>query len=268
MNPAEALRRVPRENFIPDLIWVRRDDGWAVPLRRADDPERWLEMVRDGDSITTQVDDGATEKGTWPTSSASALHIVTTMLETLKVEPGVKVLEIGAGTGYNAALLAELAGPSNVTTIEIDPDVAEQARAALARSGYGVKVVTGDGTHGHADGAPYDRVIATAAVYELPYTWVEQTRPGGFILAPWGPTVHPDEPLALLRVSEGGTAEGRFTCPGWFMPMRGQRVAQQVRHETRETWEKQGKPALSRFGITVTNHGTRIWLDSPDNPIG
>ncbi len=184
MNVDELLRRVPREAFVPDVIWVRRDDGSAVPLRRADDPDRWLALVRSDDSIITQVDDGATERGVWPTSSASAPHIVATMLEALDVEPGMKVLEIGTGTSYNAALLAELVGPQNVTSVEIDPGLAEQARAALARAGCHVQVVTGDGTHGHAANAPYDRVIATAAACRLPYAWVRQTRPGGRILAP------------------------------------------------------------------------------------
>ncbi|MFG2251003.1 hypothetical protein [Spirillospora sp. NPDC048823] len=103
MNVDELLRRVPREAFVPDVVWVRRDDGWAVPLRRADDPDRWLELVRSDDSIITQVDDGATERGIWPTSSASAPHIVATMLETLDVQPGMKVLEIGTGVRHEVA---------------------------------------------------------------------------------------------------------------------------------------------------------------------
>lgn len=66
MKIEDLLRRVPREAFVPDVVWVRRDDGWAVPLRRADDPDRWLELVRSDDSIITQVDDGATELGASP----------------------------------------------------------------------------------------------------------------------------------------------------------------------------------------------------------
>jgi protein-L-isoaspartate(D-aspartate) O-methyltransferase len=267
MRIEELLLRMPREAFVPDVIWVRRDDGWAVPLRRADDPDRWLEMVRSDDSIITQVDDGATERGTWPTSSASAPHIVVTMLETLDVAPGMKILEVGTGTGYNAALLAELVGPENVTSVEIDPGLAEQARAALARAGRHVRVVTGDGAHGHPANAPYDRVIATAAVCRLPYAWVRQTRPGGLILAPWGPTFHPDDPLAVLTVRDDGTAEGRFACPAWFMPMRDQRMPQDVRHRTRERWKAMGEPAVSRFGLTVTAMTQHLWLDHPDNEV-
>ena len=267
MKFEELLRKVPREAFVPEVIWVRRDDGWAVPLRRSDDPDRWLELVRSDDSIITQIDDGATEKGVWPTSSASAPHIVVTMLETLDVAPGMKVLEIGTGTGYNAALLAELVGPENVTSVEIDPVLAEQARTALKRAGCPVQVVTGDGTRGHAENAPYDRVIATAAACQLPYAWVLQTRPGGLIVAPWGPTFHPDDPLAVLTVGQDGTAEGRFTCPSWFMPLRDQRMPQDVRHRTRKRWAEMGEPVVTRFGLTVTATTQRIWLDRPDNLI-
>lgn len=268
MSPADALQRVPRAAFIPEVVWVRRDDGWAVPLRRADDPDRWMELVMSGESVITQVDDGVTEKGVWPTSSASAPHIVAAMLDALDVEAGLKVLEVGTATGYNAALLAELAGPSNVTTIEIDPGLAAHARAALHEAGYPLQVVTGDGTGGYADNAPYDRVLATAAVCELPYAWVRQTRPGGLIVAPWGPTVHPDEPLAVLEVGDNGVAEGRFTVPAWFMPMRGQRVPQDVRGRTRAMWVELGRPDAARFGLTVTHAGQRVWLDTPDRPIG
>jgi protein-L-isoaspartate(D-aspartate) O-methyltransferase len=263
MIPDELLNKVPRQLFIPDVIWIRRDDGWAVPLDRRDDPDRWMEEVTSADSVVTQVDDGATEKGTWPTSSCSAPSIVRAMLELLDVHPGMRVLEIGTGTGWNAALLAELAGPENVTTVEIDPRLAEQATSHLDSAGYTVRVVAGDGEDGWRPNAPYDRIIATAAVCELPYTWVEQSRPGALILAPWGPTFHPDEPLALLTVRDDGTAEGRFLRPAWFMPLRSQRVSQATRQATQERWEKAGRPGVDRFGITVTPDGQRIWLDEP-----
>lgn len=267
MNVDELLRRVPREAFVPDVIWVRQDDGLAVPLRRADDPDRWLKLVRSDDSVITQVDDGATERGIWPTSSASAPHIVATMLEALDVQPGMKVLGIGTGTGYNAALLAELAGPQNVTSVEIDPVLAEQARTALARAGCHVQVVTGDGTHGHAANAPYDRVIATAAACRLPYAWVRQTRPGGRILAPWGADVPPRRSTGGPHRRGGRDGRRAVTCPAWFMPLRDQRMPQDVRPRTRKRWEEMGEPAVSRFGLTVTATTQHIWLNRPDNPV-
>jgi protein-L-isoaspartate(D-aspartate) O-methyltransferase len=97
------------------------------------------------------------------TSSASCPDIVAAMLDAGRVEAGMRVLEIGTGTGYTAALLAQRLGARNVTTIEIDSDLAARARAALDSAGYGdVTVITGDGSRGYPDRAPYDRVLSTA----------------------------------------------------------------------------------------------------------
>ncbi|WP_242614157.1 rRNA adenine N-6-methyltransferase family protein [Actinomadura roseirufa] len=238
------------------------------PLHRAEDPEGWRAEVESNRSVVTQVDDGATERGKWPTSSSSAPHIMALMLDQLDLRSGMCVLEIGTGTGYNAALLAELTGAENVTTVEVDVSLADHAKGALDSAGYPVTVVTGDGMKGYRHNAPYDRIIATAAVRELPYAWVEQTRPGGLILAPWVATFHPDEPLAKLTVTADGRAEGRFGAPAWFMPMRSHRLQQETIRDTDERWAASGKPEASRYGITVTPEGQRIWLDTPDNPIG
>jgi protein-L-isoaspartate(D-aspartate) O-methyltransferase len=108
------------------------------------------------------------------------------MLAALDAEPGMRGLEIGTGTGYNAALLAHRLGAQTITSVEIDPALAEHARRALTAIGYLVTVITGDGALGYSPGAPYDRIISTAAVREVPYPWVAQTRPGGTILTPWG----------------------------------------------------------------------------------
>ncbi|GAA2446800.1 hypothetical protein GCM10010191_74890 [Actinomadura vinacea] len=260
MSVQAAFDAVPREAFVPDLVWIRRDDGWAVPLRRQDDPDRWWALVRSEDAVTTQIDDGAAEKGIWPTSSCSAPQVVREMLELLDLERGHRVLEIGTGTGWNAALMAEIVGAEHVTTIEIDPGIAEQARRNLAGVGCPVRVVTGDGEAGYPGSGPYDRVIVTAAVAELPFAWVEQTRPGGRLLVPWAPTFHPHGPLALLTVEGDGRASGRFVAPSWFMPLRGQRISQPDRNAYRERWTEAGEPEIARFGITVTAQGQSIWL--------
>lgn len=267
MSVQRAFDAVPREAFIPDVIWVRQEDGWAVPLRRQDDPERWRALVRSDDAVTTQIDDGATGKGVWPTSSCSAPRVVREMLELLDLESGHRVLEIGTGTGWNAALMAEIVGPRNVITIEIDPVIAEQARANLAVAGRPVRVITGDGRSGSPADGPYDRVIVTAAVAELPYAWVEQTRPGGRLLVPWAPTFHPDGPLALLTVADEGRCTGRFVAPSWFMPLRGQRISQPDRNAYKQRWTEAGEPDISRFGITITPEGQTVWLDSPEHPV-
>jgi protein-L-isoaspartate O-methyltransferase len=110
-----------------------------------------------------------------------------------------------------------------VTSIEIDPTVAQQARANLTAAGYAPTVITGDGTAGYPGGAPYDRIIATASVRpgELPYPWVTQTRLGGIIVTPWGPDYH-NGVMARLVVNSNGTASGRLSGNLAFMRLRAQ----------------------------------------------
>jgi protein-L-isoaspartate(D-aspartate) O-methyltransferase len=268
MDASDAVRTVPREPFIPDVIWVHQGDGWSVPVQRDREPERWAELAGSRDSIVIQMDDGkAADKGAWPTSSSTAPEGMIAMIDALQLEPGMRVLEIGTGSGYNAAVLAHMVGAHNVTSVEVDPALAEHARRALERAGYPVRVVTGDGARGHAPCAPYDRVVVTASVHTLPYAWVEQTKPGGLIVVPWASTFHPDWPLAKLVVGDDGTAEGRFFRPGFYMPVRGQRLSQGVLHETKERWSAAGEPDCTRYGVTVTAEGQRIWLDTPVHPV-
>ena len=85
-------------------------------------------------------------------------------------------------------------------------------------------MVTGDGFTGHRAGAPYDRIIVTCGVREIPHAWVEQVRPGGVILTPWGTHYSHQDALVRLTVGADGTASGRFTEPAQFMKMRAQRL--------------------------------------------
>lgn len=134
----DAFRTVPRHVFLP-----------GVDLETAYAPRP---------VVTKRADDGTT------VSSASSPNLVAEMLELLDVQPGHRVLEIGAATGINAALLAELAGPTGeVVTIELDDDLATGARDGLAVAGYHkVEVICGDGALGHPSSAPYDGIIVTA----------------------------------------------------------------------------------------------------------
>jgi protein-L-isoaspartate(D-aspartate) O-methyltransferase len=227
-----AFTEVPRHAFLPELVW-RQDRDCAsdcdlVPLRRAEDPQRWLELAYANSSVSTQVDDGhpAGEDGCGfeVTSSASMPAVVAQMLTALEVEPGMRVLEIGTGTGYNAALLAHQLGAPHVLSVEIDPALAEHARHTLAAAGYGaVSVITGDGAEGYPPQAPYDRVISTAAATRVPPAWVAQTRPGGRVLTPWGTSFYPGGLLAL-SVDRDGTATGGIVGPASFMWLRAQRI--------------------------------------------
>jgi protein-L-isoaspartate(D-aspartate) O-methyltransferase len=224
----KAVEAVPRHLFVPDTIWQVDDSlgGRLVPLRRDEFPDRWLRHVYGDEAVETQVDDGrpAADGTGWEvTSSSSQPSVMVQMLRALDIEPGMRVLEIGTGTGWNAALLAQRVGASNVTTIEIDPGVAAHARAVLDRTGFGqVTSVVGDGTDGWAAGAPYDRVIATAGASSVPWAWAAQTVRGGRLVVPVTNTY---QPLGIVAFDvDGQRATGRIGRPADFMGLRSQRT--------------------------------------------
>ncbi|PUB27698.1 protein-L-isoaspartate(D-aspartate) O-methyltransferase [Promicromonospora sp. AC04] len=156
-------------------------DAMTVVPRHVFVPEAPIEEAYGLGAVVTHWD----EQGV-PTSSASAPGTVAGMLEQAQVRPGQRVLEVGAGTGYNAALLAHLVGPSgSVTTIEYDPEVAEAARTHLTAHGADrVRVVTGDGTLGAAEDGPFDRILVTAGAWDVAPAWVEQLAPDGRVVLP------------------------------------------------------------------------------------
>lgn len=159
----EAFLAVPREVFIPGIL--ERDGLRAVYADEAyptkTDPR--------GDAI----------------SSSSQPQIMALMLETLRVAPGHRVLEVGAGTGYNAALLSHLVGrEGRVTSIELEPDVASSADQAIRRTGQEVNVEVGDGREGFAAGAPYDRIIVTASSAQVSESFLEQLKVDGLLVIP------------------------------------------------------------------------------------
>lgn len=211
---------VPRELFIPDLVWLRTGDTFQR-LSRADDPRRWQAIVELDVPITTQLSDGG-----WPTSSSSQPSIMTDMLDALDVLPGHRVLEIGTGTGWNAALLCRRVTPGGqVVSVEVDPVVGEQARAALRTAGYAPITIIDDGTHGYPLAAPYDRVMSTAAVRDVvPQAWVDQLRPGGKLVTAWGTDWWNGFMLTVTK-TRAERASGRFSGNLAFMRIRAQHAS-------------------------------------------
>jgi methyltransferase of ATP-grasp peptide maturase system len=222
------FERVPRHAFLPARYWTFKVDAARREVDRARDPEDWLTTAYADFAAVTQFGGGPIgappQPGgdSAPTSSASQPCLVASMLAALEVTDGQRVLEVGTGTGYNAALLAARVGDENVTTIEVDPVVADAAGSALRDAGFHPTVVCGDGSLGYLPAAPYDRVIATCAIRWVPYAWVAQTRPGGMILAP-RVTTFLNYGMVRLTVGEDGTASGPFIDPATFMHLRGQR---------------------------------------------
>ncbi|MFE2291887.1 methyltransferase domain-containing protein [Streptomyces sp. NPDC059452] len=208
-----AMESVPRDRFAPETVWVWTGERYEA-VHRAEAPEAWAAEVHPGPygSTVTQVTDDM------PTSSISCAAVVATMLDSLALEPGHRVLELGTGSGWNAALLAERA--TQVTSIEIDAELAAHARQRIEAAGPGgrVHVITGDGD---GDGGPpgdavFDRVISTYAVEHVPWAWVKRTRPGGRIVTPWGHTGC----VALTVAQDGASATGWVQAPARFMPTR------------------------------------------------
>ncbi len=198
---AAALRDVPRHLFLPHLP-----------------PE---EAYLDDAIVTKRDAEGQ------PISSSSQPAIMAIMLDQLDLAPGQRVLEIGAGTGYNAALISHIVGPSGtVVSVDIQADLVEAAREHLASAGYSdVTVVAADGAEGYPPGAPYDRVIATVGVSDLAPAWLQQTGPDARIVVPL------DVRGSQLAVAFGrawpapagsaGHWVSRSIAPCGFMRMRG-----------------------------------------------
>ncbi|WP_058043492.1 methyltransferase domain-containing protein [Streptomyces roseifaciens] len=212
---AAAVAQVPRELFLPDGF----EAGGRV-VDRATHPERWARAVYGDLALVTQVNEGrdlGEDAYQRPTSSSSMPSIMLQMLGLLDVRPGHTVFEAGAGTGYNVAWLCHRLGDRHVTTMDVDPGIAKQAEANLACAGFGPRVLCGDAEDGRPDGAPYDRVLATYTVPEIPYAWVEQA-PAGRIVAPWGGGLF-HYSFAVLDVADG-RARGRFTGNPAFMHTR------------------------------------------------
>jgi methyltransferase of ATP-grasp peptide maturase system len=226
-----AVEAVPRELFLHPGVFLAVDGGrWQPVTVLGTPPQEWARIAYRDESLVTQLDGhltadeaGAPVTGV-PTSSSTTPTTVVSMLEQLDVADDHTVLEIGTGTGYSAGLMCHRLGEDNVTTVEVDPEVAARADAALEAAGHSTWTVTGDGLLGHPARARYDRVIATCAVRRIPYTWVRQTRPGGIILATVGSWPY-GTGLAKVTVNDDGSAEGRIIGSSSFMHARAQALA-------------------------------------------
>ncbi len=191
----EAVAAVPRHVFVPAF----HDDEAGV-VRAGD--LRWLDAVYSDDTLVTQRKEH--DGSAWSTSSTTRPSLMLRMLELLDVSDGMTVLEIGTGTGYNAALLSERLGSPLVTSIDVDGTLVSQAREALEAAGYRPTVATMDGAQGYPPNAPYQRILATCGLGRVPSTWLDQLDEGGLILANVGLG------MALLRKGPDGHARGRF----------------------------------------------------------
>lgn len=189
----EAFASVPRHLFVPNV---------GVAAAYADQP------------VFIRWDYGI------PISSSTQPTMMAIMAEQLRGEPGHRVLEIGTGTGYNAAILAHITGPSGrVVTVDIDQDIADEAAGNLVNTGYGgVKVARGDGFEGFSPGQPYDRIMVTVGAQDVSPHWVEQLRDGGIMVVPlWFRGYR----LSVALQKRDGVLESLSASPCMFIPIRG-----------------------------------------------
>ncbi|NOZ69533.1 MAG: protein-L-isoaspartate(D-aspartate) O-methyltransferase [Deferribacteres bacterium] len=183
----EAMRRVPRHLFVPPYL---ADDAYS---------DRPL-PIGYGQTI-------------------SQPYIVAFMTELLRIKAGDRVLEIGTGSGYQAAVLSELT--PHVFTVEIIKPLAERARETLRRLGYNtVEVKTGDGYYGWKEKGPFDAIIVTCAAGHIPPPLLAQLRPGGRMVVPVG-SPYATQRLVVVTKDAGGRLTSRDSLPVVFVPMTG-----------------------------------------------
>ncbi|WP_030592644.1 methyltransferase domain-containing protein [Streptomyces anulatus] len=215
----QVFEAVPRSRFVPTSVWRQLPDR-CEPVVGTD---AWLALVNSDEPVVTQLDDGVEGGPGVATSSNSMPSMVARMLGLLDVEDGMRVLEIGTGTGNVSALLCERLGDDLVHSVELDPVVARQAAEALAQAGYRPHLRVGDGERPWPGLGLVDRLISTCALRYVPYGLLRQVRPGGVVVAPLAREFWSGA-LVQLRVQADGTATGPFRGGATYMPMRSHRV--------------------------------------------
>ncbi len=184
----EAILTVPRELFVPDLV---RMDAYA---------DRPL-PIRGGQTI-------------------SAPHMVSEMCEVAELGSGMKVLEIGAGSGYQSAVMSRIIHPGTVFTTEVVPELVNTARNNIVKAGIeNVKVIEHDGSIGLKDSAPFDRIMVTCASPGIPSPLIKQLAPEGILIIPVGDLYI--QTLTLVRKDERGKIRHEKKMGCVFVPMKG-----------------------------------------------
>ena len=233
-----AMREVPRHRF---AHWLSLEGAYATQSHALPGAGHVF-----GASVET------------PASTISQPTAIALMLQDAEIQPGQRVLEIGAGSGYNAALIAHIVGArGSVVTVDIEGWVVAGARGNLAAAGVeNVSVVMGDGGLGYAPRAPYDRIVATVGAWEIPLAWFDQLAPNGKIAAPvhlFG-GAHDHDYLVLER--QGDHLTGSSTSGLSMVLMRGEDGAHPAPSETPLAHDKLQEPA------TIKNLRVRVYRNN------
>jgi protein-L-isoaspartate O-methyltransferase len=253
-----AVLAVPRHVFVPQFYVRKPGGGWELLDREHEDTrEKWWERVYTNTSLVTQIGDIANggRDTTGATSSSSAPGLMTRMIEAIALGEGQRVLEIGTGTGWNAALMSRLVGDENVYSVDVDANLVSDARERLAEVGIFPTLVAADGMNGLAKHAPYKRIMATCAVSWVPWAWAEQVADGGLVLV--DVKIHAAVGNLVLLQRIGERLEGRFDAgAATFMHMR------------TPAFESEWKPGPTRERTEATHRTTkstaeRVWENTP-----
>jgi len=214
-----AFRQTPRHRFIDRVYqYDQKSDSWrAIHSRRLG--SRHLRLVYADRALITRLSPAQPSLPPVPISSSSQPSLMAQMLEDLHLRPGQRVLEIGAGTGYNAALMAQLVAPGQVWSIDVDREVLIDAAAHLrAFPQRRIVLRHADGRSGLAETAPFERIVVTASTADIEPAWIEQLTTDGLLLAPLA--VAPGLSYVVCGGVAAGTFTGRLTRAAYFMPLR------------------------------------------------
>ncbi len=287
-----AVQEVPRHVFVPRYYTddqQGRSRRWT--LHEPEDPDsvrRWLELVYSRTTLVTQVAADFADRGTQAAvSSSTKPDLMIRMLEALDVTDGMRVLEIGTGTGYNAALLSHRLGAANVYSVDVDPHLVESARDRLTRLGYTAATLAAiDGIAGLPEHGPYDRPRRTDAAPTTRTTMVAPAQLDGGSRFPFLAQLHlPHGVFRSMWRRESGDGDGatvtelRAPDGSWAEVIR--EPDSEARYHVREAgptplwahvetawqqWADLGCPQWHEFGLTATPTRRTVWFGSPNGP--
>lgn len=292
-----VFEAVPRHLFVPRFFRLTADGLRYEPVAAGD--SGWLRDVYRNTVLVTQLDgDGdrwdalreARQSGEGnPTSSSTMPSLMALMLGALDLQDGVTVLEVGTGTGYNAALLCHRLGADAVTTVDVDDELVRLAGRNLRAAGYTPTLATADGARGYSARAPFDRIIASVSIPAIPPAWLTQAATGAVVVAHLYRDLGGDALIRLVTNAEG-TAVGHFLADhGNYMPVRavphidalrrlvavGDQAGETRPTRTPITGREDGgpylmlaallMPSVARLEFTPTGDEPQVWLFTADS---
>ncbi len=213
----KAFSKVLRHKFL-ETFYLPGDLKQPIEHKLNNPDSEHLKLIYSNNSLVTRISNG------FPSSSTSEPMLMARMLELLALSPQLKVLEIGTGTGYNAALISEIVGEQNlVVSVDIQEDVITQTQRLLSNAGYpNINLVLGDGFHGVQEQAPYDRIIATVGCFDISPYWVNQLSTSGLMILP----LHHGGWTPLVKIWwQEDTLKGKVVGISGFMPFKGDQFA-------------------------------------------